>query len=483
MDKLIFPNTRHQRIYDLLFLALLGLVIAIKFADLSLPFFWDEMGVYGHGVAYQYEHGISLMPNSLPDWISRGHPLMFTVINALCWKFFGYSLFKAHSFMLLVSLLLLTAVYRKLSRYTNQLTGLVAVTFLGMQPLFLAQSCMVLPEIMLSLFAFLGLASYYEKKYLQFAFWGSLAVLTKESAIVLPAACIAFSMLQSIMYGRLAYGLSIKALIPTLLPYVVFVAFLLLQKEQNGWYFFPYHLDSIKMDINTFIAQFSFYFDRVFWLQGRYWSEKLLLISLPICLLTKKLNYANFGKNFLTLLGIFMFFFLCISSLSSFYGDRYIMAVLMGAGILMGAALNATVNDKYAVFSITLFLCLVAYNHWESPTFEYDTDLGYRKSVQNLKDAIDYAKITAGDSVEIKGGWPAFFAVQFPEAGYFDPHKIKMGKPSVNSSPTTFYIISNPGHYKLPNLTGGKAELLQKFNNGYAVSEVYRIQGGANSNF
>ena len=35
-------------------------------------------------------------------------------------------------------------------------------------------------------------------------------------------------------------------------PYLVFGAFLLIQKKQNGWYFFPFHLDNIATNLSDY---------------------------------------------------------------------------------------------------------------------------------------------------------------------------------------------------------------------------------------
>jgi hypothetical protein len=50
---------------------------------LSVPYFWDELGVYSRAALYLYDHQISLLPNALPPELSRGYPLLCAALFAL----------------------------------------------------------------------------------------------------------------------------------------------------------------------------------------------------------------------------------------------------------------------------------------------------------------------------------------------------------------------------------------------------------------
>ena len=195
MTRFSISFSPNSKIYNWLFAVLLLLFIALKFNDLFLPYFWDELGVYAQCAVYQYHHGLSLMPVSVPAEYSRGHPLLLTFLNALMMKIFGTGVWVPHSFHLLISIALLIAVYSYTAKYFNRLTGLVSAVLLVTQPIFLSQSILLLPEVLLSLFLFLSLVTYFEKKYFLFGVFASLAVLTKESAVVLPCVVLAYSVL------------------------------------------------------------------------------------------------------------------------------------------------------------------------------------------------------------------------------------------------------------------------------------------------
>ena len=46
----------------------LGLVLlpfwTYKLRDLSLPYFWDELGVYGRAAVYLHDHALGLLPSN-----------------------------------------------------------------------------------------------------------------------------------------------------------------------------------------------------------------------------------------------------------------------------------------------------------------------------------------------------------------------------------------------------------------------------------
>ncbi|MGK3893880.1 phospholipid carrier-dependent glycosyltransferase, partial [Enterococcus faecium] len=80
--------------------------------------------------------------------------------------------------------LLLLAIYLKLSSFFSPLAGFLSAVVLAVQPVFVAQSGFILPEVCLALFVLLALCFYYEERFwlfALFALFASMAILTKES--------------------------------------------------------------------------------------------------------------------------------------------------------------------------------------------------------------------------------------------------------------------------------------------------------------
>ncbi len=474
MSKVAVQKQNNQRAYDALLFVLLIVFIAIKFNDLFLPYFWDELGVYAQAAVYQYKYGLSLLPASLPPDLSRGHPLLFFFLNGVALKFFGNSVVVAHSINLFVAVVLLVAIYAFTVKYYNRLTAFVSTVLLATQPVFLAQSALVLPEIMLSLFAFLALVFYFEKKYLAFAFFASLAILTKESAVILPCVVFAYSVFRRIIFKENNNAFRPFNLLLTVFPYLVFGGFLLLQKAQNGWYFFPYHINHVSLDVENAFTQFSDFFDAVFWQQGRYWWKNCMLLALPFAFVTNKFSRENARKSILVLFGIFILAFLAFSSLS-FYMDRYVTALIIPASILTGVSVVAIFRNKILVLPVTLLLGFVAFQHFETNTFSYDFDMGYRRQINVLRQAIDYCYEISGTRRPVDGNFPAYFAVNFNEGGYLkngDKGKFRRGTPEEPG----YYILCNPGDLSNYNHNLYEGKLLKICKDGFAEAVVYELK-------
>jgi 4-amino-4-deoxy-L-arabinose transferase-like glycosyltransferase len=470
----LIPKKHNHPLYNWLFAGVVICFALFKFNDLFLPYFWDELGVYSQCAVYQVHHGISLLPASLPPELSRGHPLLFTFLNALVMKFLGTGVWVGHSFELLVSILLLCAVYYYAGRYFNRLTALVSVVLLVSQPLFLAQSALIVPEVMLALFLFLGLASYYEGKYFLFGVYASLAMLTKESAIVLPTAVMGYSIIQYLLFRNRQEAFKLSSLIFTFLPYLTFGVFLLVQKQQNGWYFFPYHVEGMSFDLNQIRDKFLHFFNFITWAQGRYWWMKFFLIAAAIGLLTNKISRAGLRDNFLLLLGVFATGFLLFSSLN-YYMERYVTVLLVVAAIITGVSITTIFYNKWLCLVATLFLVVVALLHFEEHTFNNDFDMGYRRQLNSIKLAVDYIENLPEKNKCVYGNFPVYSAVNFPESGYL--HNPSSIVPMMNqyARDAYFYIRSEP-YGTDPDEGRFTTTKMATFEDGYARTIVYRLQ-------
>ena len=147
--------------------------VLFKINHLFIPYFWDELGVYTKAALYMYDHQIGLMPSVLPPDLSRGHPLLFTAIFAIGYKILGPHVWAGHLIALTFSCCLLIVLYKLGETFFDKPIALVSCLLLVVQPVFIAQSSMVLPEIMLALFCLLSLYSYLRNRYLQVALFSS----------------------------------------------------------------------------------------------------------------------------------------------------------------------------------------------------------------------------------------------------------------------------------------------------------------------
>jgi len=158
---------------------------------LRLPYFWDEAGYYIPAARDLYLTG-SLIPQSTP---SNAHPPLVMAVLAGAWRVAGYSPLVTRTVMLAFAAFALLGVFR-LARTSAAgpvawaTTGLVAV-----YPVFFAQSSLAHVDLAAAGFTLWGLSAFAEDRPRQFVLWFTLAVLTKETAILAPLALFGWDLL------------------------------------------------------------------------------------------------------------------------------------------------------------------------------------------------------------------------------------------------------------------------------------------------
>jgi Dolichyl-phosphate-mannose-protein mannosyltransferase len=157
---------------------------------LRLPYFWDEAGYYIPAARDLFLTG-TLIPHSTP---SNAHPPLVMAWLALAWRIFGYSTLVTRTAMLAFSAFSLLGLFR-LSRVAANLPVAWATTVLVvLYPVYFTQSSMAQVDLAAAGFTFWALADYVEDNPWKQAFWFSLAVLTKETAILAPMALFGWQM-------------------------------------------------------------------------------------------------------------------------------------------------------------------------------------------------------------------------------------------------------------------------------------------------
>ena len=279
---------------------------AFKYQDLFLPYFWDEMAAYSNAVLYMMDHNISLLPSSVPPEISFGHPLLLPFLLSVVNELFGYSIPLMHACILLISLLLAFGTFL-LAQFIskNNAIAFISMVILLFQPVFYAQSTLVLLEIFLTFNIVYGLLFYLKGRYLLASIFASMAVLTKETGLVIAIAFLVFPLLDYVLNKnkeKLGFKLAIS-----LLPIAIFTAFLLAQKSTYGWYLNPYNINATKLTINSILQKtWDYSFEFSFIDQGRFILTILVLVSTVIYF--KRIKW-DFKEKSMLLLFVFSFGF------------------------------------------------------------------------------------------------------------------------------------------------------------------------------
>lgn len=445
-------------------LLIIGCVVfvGLKWQDLSLPMYWDEIGVYGPGILFMLDHGISLLPEGLDPELSRGHPLLFYFLFASWSKIVGYSLLKLHFLALIITLSLFVSVFYISKKISPDLSALLMTFYLMAQGAVFAQSVLALPEMLLSLEILWALYFFSQKRYTGYFIWASLALLTKESALVLPIACASWHIW---LFIRKKEDFQLKTLLFACLPVAPYIGFLLIQKQTHGWYFFPYHMELVNMNSTEILKKLGDYMIWLFIDQGRFGITFLCLFSLGL-IHYKKAPLQN------PLLSLFLIFgggFLAFGALNV-YMDRYLMTLfpiltITGAYFLGQLKLKGLVQVGVGVALIGMSLFLSS-----QETFRFDVDMNYRDYVWVQKEATEYLEKHVPAQEAFLANFPLFNGFQDPRFGFAKDTLHNTAWVVHNDSMNYSALLVPPDFAKsLPK----KGELKKVFEKGYSKVEIY----------
>lgn len=521
--------------FDYYFIGLLGViaaVVAFKWQHLSLPFFWDEAWVYAPAVIEMHKNGLSLLPSAIPPELSRGHPLLFHFLTAAWAKIFGTGFSSLHSFSLLIAVSLLVAVYFFCKEFLSPMVGFLSALLLAVQPLFLAQSSFLLPEVMMALWTILTLYYFLKKKWILFFVFGSFMLLTKESGIVLLVALGVWSAFENILLRKEPVfkieSLKTYALIAS--PLLVAVAFLVLQKMQHGWFFYPEHIGMLNFNWEVFHKKLLDVYSFLFQGQGRY----LLFISLFACItfLWKALNsfekiFIPFGylistfilfniwnaedkiSLFLLLIvyaklfqvvffkvyrqdertgatlsvsALFIFLYFIFSQLN-FLSLRYLMLMLPLIIIIVLGLMNHILEDKKWLFVIIAVVCIAncfrQIKKYEKPG---DYDLSYVDAVKAEQQLVQYCEEQNIYEQRIYAGFNSAVNLSNPYAGYRNTENKFTAIADTFTSSIDYCILTNiemrDDYDSLLNEVNLKH--LTSFEHGKVWIDVYKFNGFVN---
>ena len=383
-----------------------------KWPDLGMPFFWDELGVYGPGVLHLLDHGWGLLPADMPPELSRGHPLLFYSLNAAVAEFAGFSPFTMHFTGLVIALVASWQIKQLAGKAFGEWAGLVAgLSWLAMPAVFV-QTSLLLPEMLLTCFVLAALGAWWQGHTKAYLIWASLAILTKESGLVLPAAVFAYLLFQP-------KERSLKALTLALAPWLSFVVFLVIQRVQNGWFLFPYHQSLISFswpDISSkIVMSLSFLFVQ----QGRWLLIGILVIVVAGFLQKKQDSPASRNAGQLLLLSGWLLLAMLGFSVLNAYMDRYLLFLLALEALAVGAAFQQLQQWRaQSGWALTLVAVVFAGFHWVTGKFHYDVSLEYRNILKAQQQATDYLMehIPAGDTVY--ANFPLYSGFTDPRLGF-----------------------------------------------------------------
>ncbi len=192
------PQRRQQTLsLPLLFAPIFVAVYLLHVALLRLPYYWDEGGYY-IPAAWDFFRFGTLIPVST---IRNAHPPLPSILLAAWWKLTGFHIYSTRLLLCLIATLALLGVYRLARGLAGEVTGMAVTVLTAFYPVWFAQSTLAHADMFAAAATMWALSFYFEwlsgpglllarraSLTLNIALCFSLAVLSKETAIVTPAA-------------------------------------------------------------------------------------------------------------------------------------------------------------------------------------------------------------------------------------------------------------------------------------------------------
>jgi 4-amino-4-deoxy-L-arabinose transferase-like glycosyltransferase len=224
-------------LYPLFFVA----IYLSHYRLLRLPYFWDEAGYY-IPAAWDFFRTGTLIPQTT---VTNAHPPLPFILLAAWWHLSGYVVSGTRTLVCMVSAGALLGVFKLARELTTTAVAAVTVILTAIYPIWFAQSTLAHADIFAAAFTLWGLAFYFDRdesvrrNAFLAALMFSLAVLSKETAIVTPAALALWEGILIIRNRRepILRRLHLNWLFALLAPIVPLAAWYAYHYHQTGFVF------------------------------------------------------------------------------------------------------------------------------------------------------------------------------------------------------------------------------------------------------
>ena len=443
-----------------------------KFNDISRPYFWDEMAGYMSGVIYMLDHGISILPSAIPANMSYGHPLLLHCIMASIATVFGSSVEVMHTSTMIFTVALAYGTY--LLAYTlskNHVIAMMAFLLCLAQPVVIAQSTQVLLETFLALCFVYAIYFHARERYGLSVLFATMAVMTKETGMVILIAFIVNHAL-SFLAGDRDRKTTIWLCLIYAIPFIVFAAFLVIQKQTYGWYLNPVNVGKSKLELASMLQKIWDYpVEFTFIDQGRFFYSIILASAIAWYLARKGMLKLPYDRNIMLIL-VFCAGFTVFSSIADAL-ERYFLSLIPFAVILFATAVWSF-GKINRMMPIVLLIAGLACNflYIDNGKRYEESDMSYRHLVKTSSQAFDYVNSGAFRHDTIGFAFPLMYAPLDPRFGYY---KERHFVPDTGfSDRSTYFIYCSPGNLDWNPPDTLRLKSVREFRSGYSRALIYK---------
>ncbi len=462
--------------FGILLIAIIFVVI-IKIPHLSLPYSWDEAWSYLPALIKMVENGPSLISGSIPILYSKGHPLFYYFLNSGWVKLFlgdMSNIALARIFPLLVSIVLLIALFVIARKHFSPMVANFSVVLLSVQSLFLAQASLVLPEMLLTLLLLLSFHFFVSGKFGWYAITASLMVITKETGLVFAGVFGVFYLIENKIFipGKDNFA---KLFLLTV-PLWIFGIHLLLNFRASNTFFFNEHLDYITFDFVQIKRVIKSSTAILFMRYGRNVISGVVIISILIILFRKeKLNHLKY----LILISVQIVSLILFTSIN-FYTYRYMLPAFP-IFIILGILLFEQAIRKNVYRNVLIAVMVAAPLYFTiTKKGKSDIDLGYASYLPLQKEMVVFCEQQNWYDKNFATEFNMIMAMRDPFTGYHTTSKgFKVDYlPELEDFDIDIVILDSTGEWtELPGDQKDKFSLIKRFENKNDWGEIYMKTG------
>ncbi|MDQ2835486.1 MAG: glycosyltransferase family 39 protein [Acidobacteriota bacterium] len=426
-------------LYPLFFVA----VYLSHFRLLRLPYFWDEGGYYIPAAWDLFRTG-TLIPQST---VTNAHPPLPSILLAGWWHLSGYVVSGTRTLVCLVAAAALLGVYKLARDLAGTPVAIATAILTAIYPVWFAQSTLAHADIFAAAFTLWGLAFYLEtsslasvegqrivaagrwKQSFLTALMFSLAVLSKETAIVTPAA---LTLWEGILFLRERRDPIVRRMHMT---WAIVLALPVL--PLMAWYGYHFHRTGFVFGNPEFLRYNA--------------TANLDAYRIALCLWHRLLHLTMHMNMFVPVICTIAVLFVPVASAGSPAGlpkpQLKAMAVVLLANWVAFSVLGGALLTRYLLpmYPLILLICAAAWQRhlrrwwpiaalsaaaflagiWINPPYAFapEDNLTYRDMIVLHQAAVRFIDLRY-PAATVLTAWPATSELSRPEIGYTN-HPVK----------------------------------------------------------
>ena len=446
-----------------------GILLVVMIPNLSLPLFYDEAWSYFPAIRKMAQVGPSLFPGNLSIDDCKGHPQFFFFISSLWLKLWSTNIVLLRILPLLISIGLLITIFYGLQKIASHEAAFIGSLLVSVQSMFLAQSIMLLPEILMTFLFVLSFVFFFRKQYQWYAITSSLMVLTKETAIIFPLMFGLFY-LFALIPNKNRKEFRISTLLQLMAPGLIYAGFLLLHYMAYRVVLYSDHLGYISFDWPVIHDKIDRAYSFIFIRYGRQAISLTAIAALIIYIFQRQINW-----RFLMIAALSFLSFMAFS-MFNFYTQRYglvamVIFILLFAFVLGQLHLNALI--KYGIALILAAFCL--YNTLNIKE-NSDVDLGYVETIRVYEDIVHYCEEQKMQNEPFAVTFNMIFALNDKDLGYVTgPKEFSKIMDWKHIDEARYFIFESTASDPIPQITKATEhfKLVKSFQNKHAWGHIY----------